>query len=88
MSDFSLHPVCLPLLASRHSSAATPKTEVLANQSYSSGAQQGLQAVRVATEAAQHAEAAAAGVLVPGEVVEEARENACIDQRCAWIRGV
>lgn len=55
------------------------------NHSNSTSAQQGLQAVRVAAEAAQHAEAATAGVLVLGEVVEKARESARIDQCGARI---
>lgn len=61
---------------------------MVANQRHRAGSDQRLQTVWVAAQSAQQAEAPAAGVLVLGEVEEQAGDDARVDQSSTWVGGV
>lgn len=58
------------------------------NEGHRARADQRFQAVWVAAEPAEHAEAAAAGVGVSAQVAQQARDDAGADQSGAGVRGV
>lgn len=61
---------------------------MVTNQRDRAGSDQRLQTVWVAAQSAKHTEAPAAGVLMLGEVVEQARHDARADQSSTWVGGV
>lgn len=83
--NFSFHSVRLPLLSLAPSLSLA---EVVVNQRYGTGPDQRLQTVRVAAQPAEHPEAPAAGVLVLGEVAEQAGHDAGADQSGAGVGDV
>lgn len=85
LSNFSLHSVRLPPLSLR---SPLPLAEMVTNQRHGAGTDQRLQTVGVAAQPAQHAEAPAAGVLVLGEVVQQAGHDARVNQSGTRVRGV
>lgn len=83
--NFGLHSVRLPLLSLK---ASPSLAEMVANQCDRAGPDQRLQTVWVAAQPAEHTEAPAAGVLVLGEVVEQAGHDARADQSSTRVGGV
>lgn len=83
--DFGPHAVRLLLLRVESSLSLA---EMVVNQCDRARPDQRLQAVGVAAEPAEHAEAAAAGVSVLGEVAQQARRDARADQSGAGVCGV
>jgi len=83
--NFGFHSVRLPLLSLKSSPSLA---EMVADQRDRAGSDQRLQTVGVAAQPAKHPEAPAAGVLVLGEVVEQAGHDAGADQSGARVGGV
>lgn len=75
-------------LSVRSSSLISSHTQFLPDQSHGSGSDQGLQAVWVTAESPKHPKAPATGVVVLGEVVQEPRENAGVDECRAGVWGM
>lgn len=83
---FDLGPHAIRLLLLHKSSLSL--AEMVVNQGDRARPHQRFQTVGVAAEPAEHAEAAAAGVPVLGEVAQQACRDARADQSGAGVRGV
>lgn len=83
--NFGFHSVRLPLLPL---DPTLPLAEVVVNERDRASSDQRLQTVWVAAQPAEHAQAPAAGVLVLGEVEEQAGHDARTDQGGAGVGGV